>query len=116
MDKLIYLLNLYASEKFDCEYIFVKYDKRQKSFDTFADWSVDYMTDLYVVSKRFWFIERLIRKKHVNEKNMWYVIDNFFDQRHFWFATFEYLTMILSIMDNPIDFLIDNLLWWNSEN
>lgn len=57
------------------------------------------------ISQSYWFIEWLCREWKIDKEKMRYVINNYFDQKYFWFATYEYITMLLSIQDKPFELL-----------
>lgn len=90
---LIDLLNEYAKEKLEWNYSFVEYDKKFKCFNTYADGSVDYMTDLYVVSKRFGFIQWILKRYEL------------------WDNVSNAVIQTLAISDKPLDDLEKILKW-----
>lgn len=105
MEKLIWLLNSFCREK-RWDYVVVRYREKEHSFDTFVEWKVDYMTDLYVVSKRCWFIEWLVENNKLNEEEIRYV---WCDDMQIYYKDYERIIMALSISDNPIQDLISLL-------
>lgn len=114
MKELIDLLNSFCREKRG-DYVVTKYREKEHSFDTFVEWKVDYMTDLYVVSKRCWFVQRLLENDKIDfEHNKLQVIKDI-DVR--WeviydctlFDKVDWVIMLLSISDNPIQDLISLL-------
>lgn len=112
MKELIDLLNLFCREKRG-DYVVTKYREKEHSFDTFVEWKVDYMTDLYVVSKRCWFIEWLVEKDMIDIYKAQSKIQDLWGE--YWrFAIYAWLdvdclTMLLAISDEPIE-LLNSLL------
>lgn len=99
MKELIDLLNSFCREK-RWDYVVTKYREKEHSFDTFVEWKVDYMTDLYVVSKRCWFIEWLVENDKINTVGF----VSWFDD-----VNAENIIKYLAISDNPIQDLISYL-------
>ena len=105
MEKLIWLLNEFCREK-RWDYVVVRYREKEHSFDTFVEWKVDYMTDLYVVSKRCWFIEWLVENDKLINFSKY---DSLEDRYWCGFLEYENRIMLLSISDEPIALLISLL-------
>lgn len=110
MKDLIDLLNSFCREKRG-DYVVTKYREKEHSFDTFVEWKVDYMTDLYVVSKRCWFIQRLIENDKID---LYTILKDNWNFRVKFFAIagrkdYERLIMLLSISDTPIQDLVSFL-------
>lgn len=101
MEKLIDLLNSFCREKRG-DYVVTKYREKEHSFDTFVEWKVDYMTDLYVVSKRCEFIKWLVENDKID-------LDKIEKHSFFWYTYYQNLLMLLAISDEPIE-LLNSLL------
>ena len=102
MNKLVDLLNEY-----DSNWGFTDY---WALFNSMNEW-ISGTEDLQVISKKFWFIKWLVDNDKIDFdkffQNQWdWVIDNIEDVNPI--KDFEYyqLLMILSVQDNPIEFLI----------
>lgn len=116
MKKLIDLLNEFCREKRG-DYVVTKYREKEHSFDTFVEWKVDYMTDLYVVSKRCWFIKWLVENDKIKRDEKYWTVDYYCDEYSHYscrrdldlFEGYESLLMRLSVSDNPIQDLISLL-------
>ena len=106
MEKLIELLNEYQKE--NKRQIFYSYNR---NIDFFESWSIawwqTYWESLYtIISKKFWFIQRLVDNDKIDFRKLednsdWYWIE-------LWDDCYEVLAL-LSIQDNPIEFLISIL-------
>lgn len=64
---------------------------------------------LMIISKEYWFIKWLVENDkidfdNVNEKTKW---DEKIQNQFFWFELYEMVLMLLSIQDNPIEFLCE---------
>ena len=120
--KLIELLNEYIKK----EYVYWEYGvyinkqnklilEKQQSFMGYwidEEWYDDMeFWESIIISKKFWFIEQLIKR---NEIDLWKLftsdieiplreIDGWNDVKMF--STYESLLMILSIQDNPLEYL-----------
>ena len=93
MDKIVELLNEYAP-------------------DYCKDYPDDVIMDAIVISKRFWFIERLVENDKINEELIKRVLIRAYitPNELFWlkcefYDYYESLLMILSIQDQPIEYL-----------
>lgn len=90
MEKLIELLNEYGNERYD-------------------HWG-DYQTDMdftdretyWYLSKKFWFIKRLVENDKIN-------LDEIERYSSFWYTYYQNLLMLLAISDTPIEDLISYL-------
>ena len=99
MEKLIELLNEYIKEK--------------ELWNTVKEIDDDYFVNNYnnwdwylceeVMSKKFWFIERLVKNNKIDDSNVWNS-DMLSVQYHDLVNDYKYewLIMILSISENPI--------------
>lgn len=106
MEKLIELLNEYEEEEELYEYdnwiINTWYDMQEVWKD---------LVELEIISKKFWFISRLFENDKIdiytNLKNNWTFRREFYaiEGR----KEYERLIMLLSVEDNPIQYLIDLL-------
>lgn len=106
MEKLIDLLNEFCREK-RWDYVVVRYREKEHSFDTFVEWKVDYMTDLYVVSKRCGFIERLIDNDKIDVDKIKLWSNNSKDYVIYWW--WNSIIIELALSDEPIEDLISLL-------
>jgi hypothetical protein len=105
MEKLIPLLNerhnlewvLWSNVNWD--YLFVKWDKENKFYEE------------QIISKKFWFIKRLVEKHKINTRNLnLQVFMSMFSNDGTVEVSYEELIlMLLAISDNPIEFLISVL-------
>jgi hypothetical protein len=95
MDKLIELLNEYDSNWWVTGYWAL--------FNSMNEW-ISEKEDLQVISKKFWFIKWLVDNDKIDfdKTQIWF-------QLTLWYWKYESLLMILSIQDNPIEFLISIL-------
>lgn len=112
MEKLIWLLNEFCREK-RWDYVVVRYREKEHSFDTFVEWKVDYMTDLYVVSKRCWFIKWLVENDKIDrwkiEERISGDVSLYLDNREYYWR-YKWLLMLLSISKAPIQVLTSSLI------
>ena len=98
MEKLIELLNEFSPEDFNwCERNGKIYDRQEmyEEADVFIEMWV------YVISKQFWFIKWLVENEKIDFDSD---IEFYFLQRE-QHTKVESLLMLLSIQDNPIEFL-----------
>lgn len=111
MEKLIELLN-------ECKPLnkWVHYEYNNWLFIMY-DWSGreiwTSIEDEILISKKFWFIKRLVENDKIDRPKVWLKIKDLWDD-YWWFAIYswihiECLLMLLSIQDKPIDFLISIL-------
>ena len=70
----------------------------------FIYWTREY-TYLYIISKQFWFIERLIDSDKID--NTWWNAS--LELYHTSYTMYESMLMLLAISDNPIEDLISYL-------
>lgn len=105
MIKLIKLLNEYLNDGQERLYACYPLDEDFDKFFHTKDWEW-IIEEAQVISKKFWFIKWLILNDKINfykleDDSSWYNIDTWID----------YLDMLalLSIQDNPIEFLISIL-------
>ena len=117
MEKLIELLNEYEKKERKSE--FYEWEKwiwwefnlfRRDTRD--EEWSHIYSdtADTYVISKKFWFIKRLVENDKIDRPKVWLKIKDLWKD-YWWFAIYswihiECLIMLLSISDTPIEDLI----------
>lgn len=109
MEKLIELLNEYASEDFNWCVIDGKiFDKEDRCWTT-----MNVEMGVYVISKQFWFIKRLDKHNKIDrtyKKNLdypYYIRRRDWELK--WYKRYEMLIMLLSISNKPIDLLISFL-------
>jgi len=101
MENLIKLLNEYRKEKYPKSKLrYYKYDSLNKEFLSNC---IPNDSEEKVLGKRFWFVKRLVDNKKINfvkvkDNDDWYYID----------LNDKYLDLLalLSIQDNPLDFLV----------
>ena len=102
MDKLIVLLNEFIDDwqerLYACYSLDDWFDKFFHTKD--GEWIIE---EAQVISKKFWFIEWLVENKEINRKKLdsprfTALVDNTLD-------SYYALLMLLSIQDEPIDFL-----------
>ena len=103
MEKLIELLNEYW------EYDLVEHNWEICKWDTDDEWEINIYTDYTnnIISKKFWFIKWLVE----NDKIIFDKLENvnkYNDILYLWIV-YYCLLMILSIQDNPIEFLVSIL-------
>ena len=116
MEKLIELLNEYAhtyADHYDDtgEEITIEFfSHTDECFQYACDGSYETLVDDVVISKRYWFIKWLIKKRKIDRDK--------FDERRdewnkhlriTWVNDYELLLMLLVIQDKPIEFLISIL-------
>ena len=88
-DKLVELLNEYAP-------------------DYCKDYPDDVIMDAIVISKRFWFIERLVKNDKIDIYKLMateWCPTNWWGRETEWYSNLERLLMVLSIQDQPIEYL-----------
>ena len=98
MKKLIELLNEYEKEQW-------------RNFEVKEIWMSYRNNDLLVISKRYWFIKWLVDNDKIdlnnselsNFRNVYYGYENDKD------TPYKTVLMLLSIQDNPIEFLVSIL-------
>ena len=105
MEKLIPLLNerhnlewvLWSNVNWD--YLFVKWDKENKFYEE------------QIISKKFWFIKRLVEKHKINTRNLnLQVFMSMFSNDGTVEVSYEELIlMLLAISDEPLELLISVL-------
>ena len=100
MEKLIELLNEYV-----------------KSIKALWEWTVDeyncihyndiwlVTSELRIISKWYWFIEWLVENEKIDRDK----VDDKFERPFFWYTNYEIVLMLLSIQDEPIEFLVSIL-------
>ena len=111
MKKLLNLLNEYAhtyADHYDdtweeIEIIFT--DHNDQCFSYECDWKYTTLVDDVVISKRYWFIQWLVENEKINFSklnsiHLWKWLNVFTEVE-----LYEDLIMLLSIQDNPIEFL-----------
>lgn len=90
----------------------IKYD-REKEWTSF-DWNItnwdfeNHIYQKYLISKEYWFIKWLIDNYYI-ELPMWLWVVKNYDKESWlfnYFSDYESLLMLLSIQENPIEFLI----------
>lgn len=107
MEKLIELLNEYAPEDFNWCVIDGKiFDKEDRCWTT-----MNVEMGVYVISKQFWFIKRLVENDKIDH---WKLSNYIIDNKFFWdkiteLKEYETLLMLLAIQDKPLEFLIEIL-------
>ena len=108
--KLIKLLNKYIGDWQDRLYACYPLDEDFDKFFHTKDWEWT-IEEAQVISKKFWFIQRLVE----NDKIDFYTIlkENWTFRKEFYAIEnkkeYERLIMLLSVEDNPIEFLISIL-------
>ena len=111
MEKLIKLLNEYMEYK---EKFWPDKLTRFKWVDT--SWNLlfelknwEYFQEEYIISKKFWFIKWLVDNDKIDLMKLkkWIEDNKFYCAK--WGKTTNMLLMLLSIQDNPIEFLISIL-------
>lgn len=101
MEKLLELLNEYW------EYDLVEHNWEICKWDTNDEWEINIYTDYTnnIISKKYWFIKRLVDNDKIDKEKVWKnESPDIFD-----YSFYEVVLMILSIQDNPIEFLISIL-------
>ena len=105
MEKLLVLLNEYWKWSFELEIdndtwnlTWWIVDAHQDTFEV-----TSYYITMQIISKRFWFIERLVKNDKIDDSKVWNS-DMLSVQYHDLVNDYKYewLIMILSISDNPI--------------
>lgn len=98
MNKLIELLNEY--EKQDTWYI-------NNEWEVVYWWGDYWNYELEIISKKYWFIKRLVDndKIYLDNEDLVSLMSDLRERRH----PVKCLLMLLSIQDNPIEFLISIL-------
>jgi len=109
MEKLIELLNEYW------EYDLVEHNWEICKWDTNDEWEINIYTDYTnnIISKKFWFIKWLVDNDKIDldkVKEIWIKHNGRMDVDGLYrFSVYERILMLLSIQDNPIEFLISIL-------
>lgn len=103
MEKLIELLNEYQTQR-ESKFKFSGYDERSMSF-LLVD-SDEVLWEETIISKKFWFIERLIANDKLNKERLFNIIREscIFDDINICSES-DYIIMYLAIGYNPIYFL-----------
>lgn len=103
MKKLLQLLNEYQDQR-KSKFKFSSYDKRSQSF-LLVD-SNEVLWEETIISKKFWFIERLIANDKLNKEWLFNIIREscIFDDMNICSES-DYIIMYLAIGYNPIYFL-----------
>ena len=103
MDKLLKLLNEYQTQR-ESKFKFSGYDERSQSF-LLVD-SHEVLWEETIISKKFWFIERLIANDKLNKEWLFNIIREscIFDNMNICSES-DYIIMYLAIGYNPIYFL-----------
>lgn len=103
MEKLIELLNEYW------EYDLVEHNWGICKWNTDDEWEVNIYTDYTnnIISKKYWFIKRLVENNRLNMKDIDNKLNKYWLYNNIWY--YEWLLMLLSISDEPIDLLISLL-------
>ena len=99
IEKLIELLNEYRNDWVE------EYLENIKSFK--IKWW--HYSDLYVISKKFWFIKWLVENDKINTESWPLYWFHFIMSNRQPYSFYETLLMILSISDTPIEDLISYL-------
>lgn len=112
MEKLLQLLNEYQNS-YKSKFIFSDYDEKTTSFSLVNSemclWAET------IISKKFWFIERLVSNKKLNLIDFKEVVkeveftDNEEFDRYIFYSITDSLLMLLAISDDPISFLVSIL-------
>ena len=103
MEKLLKLLNEYQTQR-ESKFKFSSYDERSLSF-LLVD-SDEVLWEETIISKNFWFIERLIANDKLNKERMFNIIREscIFSDMNICSES-DYIIMYLAIGYNPIYFL-----------
>lgn len=96
MEKLIELLNEYEKENW-------------RNFEVKEIWMTYRNNDLMVISKRYWFIKRLLDKEKIDLLRLSCTAIRYTEIIDADFSREDIIIMILSIQENPIDFLCEIL-------
>ena len=101
MEKLIELLNEYDKE----EWLWNKWEEDEQGLNNM--WKIyDYHSKLKIISKEYWFIEWLVENDKIDFDNLLISEQTCWTDLFYSFSKDEVLLMLLSIQDNPIEFLI----------
>ena len=107
MEKLFELLQIYIIERQWREQFKLHWDKiilwRPYKLRKFPQ----YDTNAVIISKRFWFIQRLVENGEIDLEKLDKKLLKIWIHKNVWF--YEWLLMLLSIQDEPINFLISIL-------
>ena len=104
MEKLIELLNKYKKIKwYDWNTKITNYDTDTGSFTNGYSW-LEYEI---VIGKRYWFIQWLVDNEKIDKDKV--ELLSVFQETWWYYNLYQSLLMILSIQDEPIDFLISIL-------
>ena len=109
MEKLIDLLNEYEAERHKTSVIAdIREQKEDNLSYLWMNWNY---SELLCISKGYEFIKRLVENNKIDTTNKFTIITNVENKENWlWYShTFEWyeaLIMLLSIQDNPIEFLI----------
>lgn len=116
MEKLIELLNEYEEDKIknskwlDVLYIW-GYEWTLHYYNNYKDENVFDNVRFLIISKEYWFIKRLVDNNKIDFYNI--LKENWTFRKEFYAIEnkkeYERLIMLLSIEDEPIEFLIDNI-------
>lgn len=107
MEKLLKLLNEYQTQR-ESKFKFSSYDERSLSF-LLID-SNEVLWEETIISKKFWFIERLVEEDKLDKGWLFNIITEscVFDGVDMCSES-DYIIMYLAIEDDPISFLISIL-------
>ncbi len=98
MEKLIMLLDIYEEEVVGVHSVWEKITDKEEA---------------RIISKKFWFIEWLVQNLKINVDELrkhWYITKTYdLDEPWEWCSYLDWLLMLLSIQDEPIEFLISIL-------
>ena len=96
MEKLIELLNEYVKQLWIWDYVWWHNEETVRNSD-------------YFLTKKFWFIKRLVENDKIDLMKLkkWIEDNKFYCAK--WGKITNMLLMLLSIQDNPIEFLISIL-------
>ena len=98
--------------------LYEKFKKENKLWESMVDfaylmlWTIDHWKNMnreyrYMVSKECWFIKWLFDNKKIDLEELETELSWIWIHRNIWY--YEGLLMLLSIQDNPIEFLISIL-------
>lgn len=106
MEKLLQLLNEYQTQR-ESKFKFSSYDERSLSF-LLID-SNEVLWEETIISKKFWFIEWLVLNMKINTDELmrhWHIVKTYdLDEPWDSYGYVDSLLMLLTIQDEPIDFL-----------
>jgi len=120
MEKLLRDLNIYAHSFMNCNLTFT-YDGNRIIVQWDEIWP--YVAESIILNKRFWFIKWLVENEKIDLDKA-KILDNwnkaelfeFIDRADYmkirnrsYFSEYKQLLMLLSIQDNPIEFLVSIL-------